>query len=84
MRSAPKKPFKFLKTLSNFLNISLDIPGGLLGASGGPWRSFRGFCRTLKAFYMPLEAPEGLLKALGGPWRPLEALGGPWRPLGSK
>ena len=67
MRSAPKKPFKFLKTLSNFLNIFLDIPGGLLGASVGPSR--------------PSEGPWRPLEALGGPWRPLEALEGPWRPL---
>ena len=66
MRSAPKKPFKFLKN-PNFLNISLDIPGGL-------WRSLEApgnLCRSL-------EVPGGpwrSLNALERPWRPLEAPG---------
>ena len=68
MRSAPKKLFKFLKN-PNFLNISLDIPGGPRGPRG-PWRV--------------LEAPGNLCRSLevpGGPWRFLEVLGDPWRPL---
>ena len=62
MRSAPKKLFKFLKN-PNFLNISLDIPGGPRGPRG-PWRV--------------LEAPGNLCRSLevpGGPRRFLEVLG---------
>ena len=65
MRSAPKKLFKFLKN-PNFLNISLDIPGG----PRGPWRVLEApgnICRSL-------EVPRG-------PWRSLNALERPWRPL---
>ena len=63
MRSAPKKPFKFIKKMPNFLNISKNLPGG-------PWRSFKELLEAPQGLIYASEAP-------GGPWRPLEVPWGP-------